>query len=140
MNRRDESNKIINEIDSCLNLLYNAISDEARLSVLNHIKCKVYDLYLVNSLESYSITADNSDTSPDSRFFTVEELAYYDGKDGKPSYVAVNGIVYDVTGNVAWSSSKHFGLTAGKDWSPSFNSCHAVHPVLHKLPVAGKMI
>ena len=39
------------------------------------------------------------------RAFTLEELAKYNGKDGNPAYVAVNGIVYDVTNNAAWAAA-----------------------------------
>lgn len=28
---------------------------------------------------------------------TLEELAAYDGKDGNPAYIAVDGVIYDVT-------------------------------------------
>lgn len=30
--------------------------------------------------------------------FTVEELKQFDGQDGHKAYVAVEGVVYDVTG------------------------------------------
>ena len=74
------------------------------------------------------------------RSFTLEELSKYTGKDGNPAYVAVNGTVYDVTNNAAWAAATHFGLTAGKDLSGVFASCHAGQTVLDKLPVVGKLI
>lgn len=39
--------------------------------------------------------------------FTLEELAKYDGKDGRPAYVAANGKVYDLTGSKLWKAGRH---------------------------------
>jgi predicted heme/steroid binding protein len=72
--------------------------------------------------------------------FTLQELPKYDGKVGNPAYVAVNGIVYDVTNNAAWAAATHFGLTAGKDLTNEFASCHAGQPILSKLKVVGKLV
>ena len=47
--------------------------------------------------------------------FTLEELAAYNGEDGKPAYVAVDGIVYDFTDLPRWSSGTHQGFEAGQD-------------------------
>ena len=69
--------------------------------------------------------------------FTLSELAQYDGSMGKPAYVAINGIVYDVSNNLKWSGATHFGLTAGKDLSSQFESCHGVASKLAKLPKVG---
>jgi mannose-6-phosphate isomerase-like protein (cupin superfamily)/predicted heme/steroid binding protein len=69
--------------------------------------------------------------------FTLTELAQYDGTMGKPAYVAVNGIVYDVSDNSKWSGATHHGLTAGKDLSVQFESCHGEANKLDKLPKVG---
>lgn len=69
--------------------------------------------------------------------FTLSELAQYDGTMGKPAYVAVNGIVYDVSNVPKWSKATHYGLTAGKDLSSQFESCHGVESKLAKLPKVG---
>jgi predicted heme/steroid binding protein len=48
--------------------------------------------------------------------FTIEELKQYDGKDGRPAYIAYQGKVYDVTDSPLWTSGDHQGLhEAGKD-------------------------
>lgn len=74
------------------------------------------------------------------RVFTIEELAGFNGKNGRAAYVAVNGIVYDVTNNRGWAAATHFGLTAGKDYSREFLSCHAGEPsILAALPVVGRL-
>lgn len=69
--------------------------------------------------------------------FTLNELAQYDGTMGKPAYAAVNGIVYDVSSNSNWIGGMHHGLTAGKDLSSEFESCHGVSDNLAKLPKVG---
>ena len=75
------------------------------------------------------------------RTFTIEELAKFDGKNGRPAYVAVNGIVYDVTNNRAWAAATHFALTAGKDYTQEFASCHAgQQSILVTLPIIGRLV
>lgn len=81
-----------------------------------------------------------NNTSQNPRTFTIEELANYDGKNGRPAYVAVNGIVYDVTNNSAWAAATHFSLTAGKDYTQEFASCHVgQQSILATLPVVGRL-
>ncbi|WP_261179457.1 hypothetical protein [Anaerobacillus sp. CMMVII] len=48
-----------------------------------------------------------SPPQPNQRTFTIQELASYDGKNGRPAYVAVNEVVYDVTNNRAWAAATH---------------------------------
>ena len=36
--------------------------------------------------------------------FDLTQLAQYDGQDGRPAYVAIDGIVYDVTAVPAWKA------------------------------------
>ncbi len=57
------------------------------------------------------------------RKFTLEELRQYDGKNGKPAYIAFNGKVYDVTDSILWGDGEHFGLhKAGLDTSDGLAS------------------
>lgn len=74
------------------------------------------------------------------RNFTIGELANFNGKNGNPAYVAVNGTVYDITNNRAWAAATHFGLLAGKEYSQEFASCHArQQSILTTLPVVGRL-
>ena len=69
--------------------------------------------------------------------FTLDELAQYDGSNGKPVYVAIDGIVYDLSKVSAWKDGKHFdGNTAGKDLTAQFKSCHGMS-TLKNLPKVG---
>lgn len=49
------------------------------------------------------------------KVFTLEELAKFNGKDGQPAYIAVDGVVYDVTNLPPWKGGDHNGYNAGKD-------------------------
>ena len=72
------------------------------------------------------------------RYFTLDELAAYNGQNGAPAYVDVNGGVYDVTNNPLWAGGTHFGgLTAGRDLTNDFEGCHPGAIVLSVLPVVG---
>jgi len=55
------------------------------------------------------------ETNMETKIFTLEELSAYNGTNGMPAYVAVDGIVYDFTNLGAWRNGKHNGYTAGKD-------------------------
>lgn len=78
--------------------------------------------------------------SEEEKFFTKEELSQYNGKNGKPSYVAVNGVVYDVSGVDIWQNDTHFGMIPGNDLTSDFNTCHPGSERLNTLPVVGKLI
>ena len=75
------------------------------------------------------------------RTFTTEELADYNGSNGKPAYVAVDGIVYDVSSVIRWAGGRHFGLQAGRDLTSPFMGCHqGIMGRLDQLPKVGTLI
>jgi predicted heme/steroid binding protein len=75
------------------------------------------------------------------RVFTAEELKVFNGEGGYPAYVAVQGVVYDVSGLSGWSGGAHYGLRAGNDLSNEFMSCHGgVSEMLRQLPVIGVLV
>lgn len=61
--------------------------------------------------------------------FTLEQLKQFDGREGRPAYVAYQGGVYDVSDSAMWPDGDHEGshqagadLTAEHDDAP-----HDVH-------------
>jgi predicted heme/steroid binding protein len=73
--------------------------------------------------------------------FTLEELAEYNGTNGKPPYVAINGIVYDMSHIRPWASGTHFGLSAGNNLTAQFMGCHrGAQSVLNKLIQVGRLV
>lgn len=123
--------RIMAEINYDINLLYVIPCAYTRNMILNHLKDRMSVIeYVANAIPS----------RVEQKTFTIQELSKYNGKGGNPAYVAVNGIVYDVTNNAAWAAGTHFGLTAGKDLTNEFASCHAGQTILSKLKVVGKLV
>jgi predicted heme/steroid binding protein len=103
-------------------------------AMLHEIDCVLYYIDELNENVEDTIQIKNKRQSKE---FTAEELAKFDGTSGKPAYVAVNGIVYDVSNEATWGGASHFGLLAGSDLSQQFNNCHKLEVVLSKLPKVG---
>lgn len=72
---------------------------------------------------------------------TLEELAKYNGKDGQPAYIAVDGKIYDVSKHPAWKDGGHNGFEAGKDLTEQIKdiSPHGVSK-LADVPEVGKLV
>jgi len=78
------------------------------------------------------------------KVFTVRELAGFDGRIGNPAYVAVDGVVYDVTGSANWPGGKHspcsLDAAAGKDLSEIIKQAPPrMRTYIEAKPVVGKL-
>lgn len=71
---------------------------------------------------------------------TIEELKKYDGKEGRPAYVACNGKIYDVTKSDFWSGGSHMGrFAAGEDLTSSIGLSPHGEANLFRYPVVGEL-
>ncbi|HBU67175.1 cytochrome B5 [Lactobacillus salivarius] len=73
------------------------------------------------------------------KIFTLDELKNYDGKEGRKAYIAVDGVVYDVTNVAAWQGGTHHGNNAGNDVSDRIVKAPHGKSILEKLEVVGKL-
>jgi len=70
--------------------------------------------------------------------FTAEELKKYDGKDGKPAYIAYKGKVYDVTDDFLWVEGDHQGEhSAGVDLTEDMSRAPHLEDVLERVKLIG---
>lgn len=72
---------------------------------------------------------------------TVDELQSFDGKEGRPAFVAFGGKVYDVTQSKLWKDGSHARKhVSGHDLSDALKTApHSGDKVL-AMPVVGKLI
>jgi predicted heme/steroid binding protein/uncharacterized integral membrane protein len=83
-----------------------------------------------------SSQSDNANTSAE-KSFTLAELTKYNGKNGQPAYVAVDGSVYDLTS--VFTSGSHYTHYAGTELTNAFYTRHA-KSALSKYPIVGKLV
>lgn len=67
-----------------------------------------------------------------------EEVKMYDGKAGRPAYIIVDGIVYDVTESEEWKYGRYLGARAGEDYTNLFkNGKEESMPILSSFKIIG---
>ena len=71
------------------------------------------------------------------KVFTINELAKFDGQNGNPPYVAVDGVVYDMT--EIFQAGKHYSHFAGQELTKAFYLKH-VKSQITKYPTVGRLI
>lgn len=93
------------------------------------------------SSQANTSSQTNSDSTTTSEVsLTLEELKQYDGQNGNPAYVAVDGVIYDVSNVRKWKDGKHeMGVTAGQDLSELINQSPHGKAILSEAPVVGKI-
>jgi len=71
---------------------------------------------------------------------TLSELKAFDGKGGKPAYIAYKGKVYDVTESALWEGGEHQDEhRAGVDLTPMLKDAPHGEEVFERCPVVGTL-
>jgi predicted heme/steroid binding protein len=74
------------------------------------------------------------------KVFTAKDLAQYNGKNGRPTYVSYKGKVYDVSASFLWKDGKHQVLhSAAADLTEALKEAPHSEDLLRKFPVVGSL-
>ncbi len=75
---------------------------------------------------------------------TLDQLVEFDGKNGRPAYVAVDGIIYDLTESRLWRGGEHDPnhgeAQAGRDLSEVIRKSPHGKKHLERFPVVGRIV
>lgn len=87
--------------------------------------------------------SDQAGQDAEGKMFTAQELSQFDGMDGRAAYVAVDGVVYDVSGSSMWPRGSHSscqGSVAGRDLSEVIKTAPAgMRDNLERFPAVGTL-
>ena len=72
---------------------------------------------------------------------TPDELSQYDGKEGRPGYIAYNSVIYDVTSSKLWHEGSHFKKHhAGADLTGILKTAPHGEEKALGMPVIGELL
>ncbi len=105
-------------------------------------------LVVLLSVTSFAVASGSSDETTEvavmdmeaMQEFTVESLAEYDGKDGRPGYIAYDGMVYDVSNHPRWKTGTHNGQMAGTDITDAIKKAPHGASKIESLTAVGKLV
>jgi predicted heme/steroid binding protein len=71
--------------------------------------------------------------------FTSRQLALRNGQDKPEIWVALNGVIYDVTLSRLWKNGKHYEHWAGQDLTNELKEAPHTEKVFDKFKIIGKL-
>ncbi|OKS87777.1 cytochrome b5 domain-containing protein [Mucilaginibacter polytrichastri] len=71
--------------------------------------------------------------------YTKSQLALRNGQDKPQIWVALNGIIYDVTESRLWRNGKHYEHWAGQDLTAELADAPHTETVFEKFVVVGSL-
>lgn len=73
------------------------------------------------------------------KIFTRGQLALRNGQDRDEIWVALNGIIYDVTNSRLWKNGKHYEHWAGQDLTEELMDAPHTEKVFEKFTIVGAL-
>ena len=99
---------------------------------------KTIKILAVSAILIFLIASSTYARETKARVFTPEEISFYNGKNGNPAYIVVDGIVYDVSASTYWEGGIHEDMhKAGTDLTAELGSAPHGREVLRNYPRVG---
>lgn len=73
------------------------------------------------------------------KIYTPSQLALRNGNDREETWVAYQGMIYDVGGSRLWRSGKHYEHWAGQDLTEELKDAPHGTKVFEKFKIVGKL-
>ena len=129
-----------NRINFCKKMLLTATKED-RLDFIKDIETLTLQLetmldYNSTRMNNY-FKANKGEDGYRAREFNMKDLEKYNGEGDNPAYIAVNGTVYDITGEKLFSVLAGLGIKAGTDLSQEFNSGKLNKQYLKNIRIVG---
>ncbi len=71
---------------------------------------------------------------------SLAELAKFDGREGRPAYVAFRGKIHDVSGSFVWRNGRHQAMhEAGADLTEALAQAPHGEDLLQRFPIVGTL-
>ena len=75
----------------------------------------------------------------DEKLYSKNQLALRNGTDKEEIWVALNGVIYDVSASRLWKNGKHYEHWAGQDLSDELKDAPQTEKVFEKFEIVGKL-
>lgn len=102
---------------------------------------KIVVITIVLMLMMFGCSGNEANSTNDAtvkdELFTTETLSEYNGQDGMPAYIAVDGVVYDVTNVSEWQSPHAGKFKPGKDYTAELKDAPHGMERLKGVPIVG---
>ncbi|MCP5102306.1 MAG: hypothetical protein GY950_02955 [bacterium] len=83
----------------------------------------------------------HSTVNLDKKDFTLDGLVQFDGKEGRPAYIVLDGTIYDVTASKLWKNGNHVKKhMAGFDLTNALKQAPHGADRLDSMPMVGKLV
>lgn len=128
----DEAKGLAENVSGTVKKTFSGFRTEENIS-MNTAKNQKFKI-----AESAANTQAGNLAAKTNRQFTTEELAQYNGKNGKAAYIAVEGIVYDISPNIEfWTTGINSSVIPGRDITAHIARVYGSLSVLRGLLIVG---